>query len=218
MPTSELYDSLFHATAVVGLNTSAMIEAAIVGRPVYTVATPEFSGGQEATFHWWYLLVDQGGVVSPADSFAAHARQLIAAPEQQDEVAARSKRFLEAFVRPRGLHAPASQVMVARSRSRLAGTEGATPRSRRGMSPPAGASTSCCGAASTLFRQRRGVSQRYGRRGRAAAGGELLPGHAARRRWCRSDRSYEATSATPATRVRCSDWRRGSAKLSTWCG
>ena len=64
-----LFDSLFHATAVVGLNTSAMIEAAIVGRPVYTIATPEFSGGQEATFHWWYLLVDKGGVVQPSQSF-----------------------------------------------------------------------------------------------------------------------------------------------------
>ncbi len=107
-----LFDSLFHATAVVGLNTSAMIEAAIVGRPVYTIATPEFSGGQEATFHWWYLLVDQGGVVMRSESFLEHVRQLVDAPEQQAEVVERSKRFLEAFVRPRGLTTGASDVMV----------------------------------------------------------------------------------------------------------
>ena len=108
-----LFDSLFHAAAVVGLNTSAMIEAAIVGRPVYTIAAPEFSGGQEATFHWWYLLVDQGGVVTRGESFGEHVRQLIDAPQQQAEIAERSKRFLETFVRPRGLSARASDVMVA---------------------------------------------------------------------------------------------------------
>ena len=107
-----LFDSLFHATAVVGLNTSAMIEAAIVGRPVYTIATPEFSGGQEATFHWWYLLVDKGGVVQPSQSFPDHVRQLVAAPAQHDEILERSRRFLEAFVRPRGLATPASAVMI----------------------------------------------------------------------------------------------------------
>ena len=107
-----LFDSLFHAAAVVGLNTSAMIEAAIVGRPVYTIATPEYSGGQEATFHWWYLLVDQGGVVQPSESFSDHVRQLVAAPSQQTEIEERSRRFLEAFVRPRGFAQPASAVMI----------------------------------------------------------------------------------------------------------
>jgi hypothetical protein len=107
-----LFDSLFHAAAVVGLNTSAMIEAAIVGRPVYTIAAPEYAGGQEETFHWWYLLVDQGGVVQPADSFPAHVRQLEEARADQEAIAGRSRRFLESFVRPRGLATPASGVMI----------------------------------------------------------------------------------------------------------
>ena len=107
-----LFDSLFHASGVVGLNTSAMIEAAIVGRPVYTIATPEYSGGQQATFHWWYLLVDKGGVVQPADSFQAHVRQLVEVTAQPGIIAERSRRFLEAFVRPRGLATPASSVMI----------------------------------------------------------------------------------------------------------
>jgi hypothetical protein len=107
-----LFDSLFHAAAVIGLNTSAMIEAAIVGRPVYTIAAPEYAGGQEETFHWWYLLVDQGGVVQPADSFPAHVRQLEEARADQEAIAGRSRRFLESFVRPRGLATPASGVMI----------------------------------------------------------------------------------------------------------
>ena len=42
-----LYDSLYHAAAVVGLNTSAMIEAGILGKSVFTIQTQEFAGGQE---------------------------------------------------------------------------------------------------------------------------------------------------------------------------
>jgi hypothetical protein len=107
-----LFDSLFHSTAVVGLNTSAMIEAAIVGRPVFTVTTPEFAGGQGGTLHFAYLLVQNGGVVSLAEGFDQHLRQLGAAPDQTEETALRSQRFLSDFVRPRGLHLPASQIMV----------------------------------------------------------------------------------------------------------
>ena len=107
-----LFDSLAHSTAVVGLNTSAMIEAAIVGRPVYTITAPEFAGGQGGTIHFHYLLAGNGGIVSVAGDFAEHCRQLSAAPEVTRETAERSRRFLRDFVRPRGLDTPASDVMV----------------------------------------------------------------------------------------------------------
>jgi hypothetical protein len=107
-----LFDSLHHAVAVVGLNTSAMIEAAIVGRAVYTITTPEFSGGQGGTLHFWHLLVDNGGVVARSESFEEHVPQLAAAPTHVEETRLRSERFLASFVRPRGLDLPASSVMV----------------------------------------------------------------------------------------------------------
>lgn len=107
-----LYDALFHAGAVVGLNTSAMIEAAIVGRPIYTLSVPEFSGGQSETFHWHYLLVPHGGVVSAAETMEAHVRDLSRAPDDAPAVAVRSRTFLESFVRPRGVDTPVSGLMV----------------------------------------------------------------------------------------------------------
>lgn len=107
-----LYDSLFHSAAVVGLNTSAMIEAAIVGRPVYTTVTDESAGGQLGTLHFQHLLVENGGVVSVSRSFDEHVKQIRQAPDESVEVAARSRRFLEEFVRPRGMDLPASEVMV----------------------------------------------------------------------------------------------------------
>jgi hypothetical protein len=107
-----LYDSLFHSVGVVGLNTSAMIEAAIVGRPAYTITTPEFAGGQGGTLHFWYLLVENGGVVSMSEGFDDHVRQLAAAADDPAATLARSRAFLNAFVRPQGGDRPASAVMV----------------------------------------------------------------------------------------------------------
>jgi hypothetical protein len=107
-----LYDSLYHCAAVVGLNTSAMIEAAIVGRSVYTIAAPDFSGGQQGTLHFWYLLAENGGVVTMADGFEAHVRQLSAALHGDDAGAARCRQFVASFVRPRGVERPAAPIMA----------------------------------------------------------------------------------------------------------
>lgn len=107
-----LYDSLQHCAAVAGLNTSAMIEAAIVGRPVFTVTAPEFTGGQQGTLHFWYLLADNGGIVTVADGFDAHVRQLAAALRGDDDASGRCRRFVQSFVRPRGIDAPAAPIMA----------------------------------------------------------------------------------------------------------
>jgi hypothetical protein len=107
-----LFDSLFHATAVVGLNTSAMIEAAIVGRPVLSIELPEFEGSQGGTLHYRHLLRENGGFLQVATTLEGHAAQLggvLARPEQtRAELAA----FVERFVRPRGLDRPALPVLV----------------------------------------------------------------------------------------------------------
>jgi hypothetical protein len=106
-----LFDSLFHAIAAVGLNTSAMIEAAIVGRPGFTIARPEFAGGQEQTLHFKYLLADHGGIVTMSRSFGEHVQQLEALPDES-QMRERTRRFLGSFVRPRGLEIAAGRVMA----------------------------------------------------------------------------------------------------------
>jgi hypothetical protein len=57
-----LYDSLFHSAVVVGLNTSAFLEAGIVGRPVLAILPPEYQDNQEGTLHFRYLTDVQGGL------------------------------------------------------------------------------------------------------------------------------------------------------------
>jgi len=97
---TDYFDSLFHATAVVGLNTSAMIEAAILGRSVHTVLLPEFHGSQEGTVHFHYLLTGPDALLHAARSLDAHASDLAQVLEGRDTDPTRSARFVRAFVRP----------------------------------------------------------------------------------------------------------------------
>jgi hypothetical protein len=53
---AEYHDSIYHSAAVVGVNTSALIESAIVGRAVYTVLAPEFRDTQQGTLHFHHLV------------------------------------------------------------------------------------------------------------------------------------------------------------------
>src|SRR5207248_1363799 len=69
---ADYYDSIHHSAAVVGLNTTAMIEAAIVGRPVLTVLDPEYEAVQHGTLHFRYLLETGGGVLRVAETLSEH--------------------------------------------------------------------------------------------------------------------------------------------------
>jgi hypothetical protein len=107
-----LYDSLHHCAAVAGLNTSALIEAGILGKSVHTIETGEFAGGQEQTLHFHYLLARNGGLVEVANDLRQHCVQLAEALENPDAGASRSHRFVESFVRPRGVDRPVAPIMV----------------------------------------------------------------------------------------------------------
>jgi hypothetical protein len=106
-----LYDSLFHSNAVVGLNTSAMIEAGILGKPVHTILTREFAGGQEQTIHFGYLRASRGGLLHEAASLEEHVGQLATAIQVCPD-GAQERRFVERFVRPQGLDKPVTPLMV----------------------------------------------------------------------------------------------------------
>jgi hypothetical protein len=107
-----LYDELFHAAVAVGLNTSAQIEASIVGRPVYTFDAGERAPGQEGTLHFHYLLREHGGPVLFASTLVEHVAQLAAGVEGDYDAEA-IRRFCENFVRPRGLDLPVAPILAA---------------------------------------------------------------------------------------------------------
>ena len=104
----EYFDSLHHSRAVVGLVTSAFLEAAVVGRPVFTVMLPEFRLFQMGTPHFRYLLNVAGGLLHTADDWARHVAQLTAFFDDPAAATRQLERFVGAFVRPAGLDVPAT--------------------------------------------------------------------------------------------------------------
>ena len=109
---ADYFDSLHHSGAVVGLNTSAMIEAAIAGRAVHTILVPAFSSAQLGTFHFRYLLEVGGGLLKVASSLDEHVELLAASLRDPVEGAMAGKQFIAEFVRPHGVDAPATPRFV----------------------------------------------------------------------------------------------------------
>ena len=107
-----LFECIAHSAAVVGLNTSAELEAAIVGKPVYTVlagaATPT---GRHTTLHFHYLLEASGGFVRIAHGLDEHVAQLdreLTSPSTADGI----RRFVGEFLRPHGVEHPVSPLLA----------------------------------------------------------------------------------------------------------
>jgi hypothetical protein len=108
----DYFDSLYYSGAVVGLVTTAFVEAAVVGRPVLTITLPEYRQHQEEMIHFRYLRTVAGGLLHVADDIPSHLRQLAAALSGtgRDE---RNRKFVHAFVRPAGLEVAATPAFVA---------------------------------------------------------------------------------------------------------
>ena len=100
-----IYDSLHHAAGAVGINTSAMIEAAIAGTPVFTIKASEFDDTQTGTVHFRYLLQENGGAAQAADSLDEHVLQLRDSRVLSDHGSTTEplQRFVASFVRPKGI-------------------------------------------------------------------------------------------------------------------
>ena len=117
---------------MVGLNTSALVEAAIVDRPVFTLLLPEFRDNQEGTFHFHHLLTVGDGFLNVSRSLDEHAAQLAsilaAAPVRAN------RPFVERFIRPRGAAVAATPVFV----------EAVEAMARRAAAAAAGAGRGCC--------------------------------------------------------------------------
>ncbi len=108
----DFYDSIHYGAAVVGVNTSAMIEAGIIGRSVFTVHSEEHAGTQEGTLHFHYLLEAGGGLLHNARDMDEHLTHLSNALGAEAQDADKLQGFVEAFLRPRGLTKRATPVLA----------------------------------------------------------------------------------------------------------
>jgi hypothetical protein len=107
---ADYFDSLYHSAAVVGLNTSVFIEAAIVSRRVYSVLLPEYQDNQTGTVHFDYLTKVGGGLVHVGRGLDEHLEQLNAGLTAS--TACPHTSFVRAFVRPHGVDVPATPIFT----------------------------------------------------------------------------------------------------------
>ncbi|MEA2150688.1 MAG: hypothetical protein QOD69_2518 [Solirubrobacteraceae bacterium] len=126
----QYYDSIHHAAAVVGINTSALIESAIQRRPVLTVLEPQFRATQSGTLHFSHLAADDDGLLIVGRSMGEHLDQLAAAVDAGADPE-RTRRFLERFVRPRGLDLAATPAVLAAIEDVAAARRAPHPQTRR---------------------------------------------------------------------------------------
>ena len=110
---NDFYDSVAHSVGVVGVNTTAQIEAGIVGKPVYTILDPQFAHTQSGTLHFHYLLHENGGFVRRAADLDEHVLQLGQGLEDPAAAEADVLAFIETFVRPRGFAQPVTPIVAA---------------------------------------------------------------------------------------------------------
>jgi hypothetical protein len=140
------FDSILHSAAVVGINTSAQIESAIVGRPVHTLLADEFAATQEGTLHFRYLRADDFGHLNLARTMEDHVK-LLEASVRDGPADERNERFVARFVRPFGrdvaaapLVADALEEVGAQPAVRPASGPGHAPLVRLALRPLAAAS------------------------------------------------------------------------------
>jgi hypothetical protein len=105
------FHSLHFSEAVVGINTTAMVEAFVVGKPVLTITSPEFRETQEATLHFGNLRSAAGGALQQASTIEEHLEQLRATRASPDSYREGIEGFLRTFVRPLGLDRSATEAM-----------------------------------------------------------------------------------------------------------
>jgi hypothetical protein len=94
------------------VNTSAMVEAAILGKPVLSLMTGDFAATQQGTLHFHYLLPENGGFLRVARSFDEHVTQLTDALGNPDVSRVETQSFVRSFLRPRGLEVSCTPLLA----------------------------------------------------------------------------------------------------------
>jgi len=99
----DYFHSLTFCAGVVGINTSAMLEAGIVGKRCFAIRLPELEQSQDGQVHFAHLV--NHGFIRTSDGFAEHVEQL--ARELDRDGDSNGAPDIEAFLRPHGLEQPA---------------------------------------------------------------------------------------------------------------
>jgi hypothetical protein len=92
---------MFYSQAVVGVNTTAMIEAAVVDKPCVTILTERYQATQTGRGHFQHLL--KADFLETANGFSESASLIERILVGEDEKAGNRRKFVLEFVRPCGV-------------------------------------------------------------------------------------------------------------------
>ena len=106
---ADYFDALYHCSAVVGINTSALIEASILNKRCFTLKDTSNRQTQDGTLHYHYLT--EGGLVRQGESLEAHIADLSAELSAGSGPREDIRGFVESFVRPHGLDQPGTPLL-----------------------------------------------------------------------------------------------------------
>jgi hypothetical protein len=98
---AEFYNSVQHAVAAVGINTSGMIDNIIIGRPCVALVSERYAKTQNEAMHFGHL--SRSDAIEIADSSIECANIFAALLHKQDEKKEPRQLFIRRFVRPHGI-------------------------------------------------------------------------------------------------------------------
>jgi hypothetical protein len=106
----DFWHALHFSSAVIGINTSALIDAAIADRPCLTLLTEQYRDTQQDVSHFRHLLeADFLEVATDLPQVAEYVSAILGGRDAKRE---ERRRFVREFIRPWGVEQPASQVMA----------------------------------------------------------------------------------------------------------
>jgi hypothetical protein len=104
------FHSMFYSRAVVGVNTTAMIEAAVVDKPCVTILTERYQATQTGRGHFHHLL--KADFLETAHGFTESSGVIQRILAGEDVKAANRRMFVYEFVRPCGLDRPVASMFA----------------------------------------------------------------------------------------------------------
>ena len=104
-----MFESIYHSSCVIGLNTTAMIETAIIGKPCFSIIVDNYSNTQEKSGHFHHLT--EAGFMHSTRTMEELAARISAAVDGQDDCKEAREKFIVSFIRPGGRNVNSSMVM-----------------------------------------------------------------------------------------------------------
>ena len=107
----DFYETLFYSIATVGINTSAMIDAIIAGKPVISVIEEKYKKTQMQARHYQHLLSSNAmELTHSSEEFLNILSRLLRGDDRTKDA---RKKFVEHFVRPCGIDKSAGDMTVS---------------------------------------------------------------------------------------------------------